>query len=216
MNWEPVDNYCERLGPGLWAEPVNAITNLCFIVAAYWAWRIVRGDRPAEMLCLLEVVIGLSSLAFHTWAVPLTGALDSLSILVFIVAYIYLATGRVLGLGRTASALAAVGFIPGSILLAIGLARVVGPLNGSVAYLPVLLLIPVYAALARDRATAAGLLVGAAILAASLTFRTIDDAICGSLPLGTHFLWHILNGIMLAHMIVVLHRADLAERAPAR
>jgi hypothetical protein len=28
--FDPIDAYCERLGPGLWAEPLNALTNLAF------------------------------------------------------------------------------------------------------------------------------------------------------------------------------------------
>ena len=38
----------------------------------------------------------------------------------------------------------------------------------------------------------------------SLFFRTVDDAVCGAVPVGTHFLWHILNGVMLGWMIRVL------------
>ena len=33
-----IDLYCERLGPGPLAEPINAITNLTFLVAALAAW----------------------------------------------------------------------------------------------------------------------------------------------------------------------------------
>lgn len=29
-----IDHYCERTGPGLWAEPVNALTNLAFPLGA--------------------------------------------------------------------------------------------------------------------------------------------------------------------------------------
>jgi len=29
-----IDNYCERIDPSFWSEPVNAMTNLAFIVAA--------------------------------------------------------------------------------------------------------------------------------------------------------------------------------------
>jgi hypothetical protein len=36
--------------------------------------------------------------------------------------------------------------------------------------------------------------------------RTIDGAVCEAVPLGTHFLWHILNGIMLGWMIEVWRR----------
>ena len=35
----PLDLYCERLGPEFWAEPLNAISNGGFIVAAWLAWR---------------------------------------------------------------------------------------------------------------------------------------------------------------------------------
>ena len=40
----PVDDYCERLGPGLWAEPLNLVTNLAFLIAAI-LWRRCRGGR---------------------------------------------------------------------------------------------------------------------------------------------------------------------------
>ena len=41
------------------------------------------------------------------------------------------------------------------------------------------------------------LLVAAAVFAFSLFFRSIDSAVCPELPLGTHFLWHLLNGVLL-------------------
>lgn len=30
----PLDDYCERLGIGLWAEPLNASSNAAFLIAA--------------------------------------------------------------------------------------------------------------------------------------------------------------------------------------
>ncbi|WP_043539848.1 ceramidase domain-containing protein [Salinarimonas rosea] len=41
------------------------------------------------------------------------------------------------------------------------------------------------------------LLLAAATFALSLVFRSIDVAVCGWLPLGTHFLWHGLNAVVL-------------------
>jgi hypothetical protein len=66
-------------------------------------------------------------------------------------------------------------------------------------------LILLYALLLRRRApaTARGLVLGAALLVLSLTFRTLDGPLCGVLPVGTHFLWHILNAGMLGWMIEV-------------
>ena len=40
---------------------------------------------------------------------------------------------------------------------------------------------------------------------------SIDEALCGAFPLGTHFLWHILNGIMLGWMIEVYRRHMAAD-----
>ena len=50
--------------------------------------------------------------------------------------------------------------------------------------------------------------VGAGILAVSLGFRTVDEAVCGAVPIGTHFLWHLLNAVLLGWMIRVLVRHE--------
>ena len=41
MHWTAqLNDYCERLGPGLWAEPVNFLSNAAFLLAALvMAWR---------------------------------------------------------------------------------------------------------------------------------------------------------------------------------
>ena len=133
---------------------------------------------------------------------------DVLPILAFILIYIYLATIRFFALPVWAGLLAAAAYVPFSTALSMLIEAVVGPLNGSVSYLPVAVLIGGYALLLRHRApaTARGLALGAGVLCVSLFFRSIDQAVCPAFPLGTHFLWHILNGIMLGWMIVVLVR----------
>lgn len=35
------------------------------------------------------------------------------------------------------------------------------------------------------------------MFAVSLTLRTVDEPLCGSIPSGTHFLWHVLNAVTL-------------------
>ena len=35
--FEIVDLYCERTSPVFWAEPVNALTNLAFFLAAWFS-----------------------------------------------------------------------------------------------------------------------------------------------------------------------------------
>jgi len=91
-------------------------------------------------------------------------------------------------------------------------------LGSSASYAPVPLLIAGYAWLMRTRApdTARGLAIGAGLLVLSLTARTLDEPLCGALPMGTHFLWHILNAVMLGWMIEVYRAHMLAGRGRGR
>ncbi|MER2507431.1 MAG: hypothetical protein ABTQ27_01600 [Amaricoccus sp.] len=84
--------------------------------------------------------------------------------------------------------------------------RVAGPVNGSVSYMPVVILIAAYALARRAPGAAWRLAIGALMLSLSLVFRSVDQLVCPVFPVGTHFLWHMLNGAMLGWMIVVLAR----------
>ena len=60
MRWsESIDMYCERTDPGLWSEPLNAVTNLAFLVAAALLWRRAgRGaGRDMQVLTLLIAAV---------------------------------------------------------------------------------------------------------------------------------------------------------------
>lgn len=208
--FDPIDAYCERLGPGLWAEPVNALTNLAFILAAIVA--ATRLGRPAPPLGLALAVIlgaiGVGSGLFHTFANPLTALLDVGAIAAFVLVYLYAVNRHVLGWSAMAAALGLLAFVGYAALTGAGFARL--PFFAiSAAYWPIALLIALYGlALWRSRpAFARGLLMGAGILSLSIAFRSADMAVCGTLPLGTHFLWHILNAVMLFWMIETYRRA---------
>ncbi|NDC21523.1 MAG: hypothetical protein EBZ56_07875, partial [Burkholderiaceae bacterium] len=84
----PVDIYCERLDASFWSEPINAITNLAFIIAGWLIWR-MRSPRSGLMSILL-ILIGLGSFSFHTFANRLTGLLDVLAIALYLVSFAYL------------------------------------------------------------------------------------------------------------------------------
>ena len=103
----------------------------------------------------------------------------------------------------------------------VGLGAVFGQvpfLRISAVYWPVPVLIFGYALALRHRApaTARGLAAGAAILCLSLTFRSLDAGLCVRWPLGTHWLWHILNAVMLGWMIEVYRRHMLAGQGRGR
>jgi hypothetical protein len=202
MDWfAPIDAYCERLGPGLWAEPLNAVSNVAFIIAALWATRAAhrRGSGTAIWLLIaLVFVIGLGSLAFHTFANRWSAMADVLPITLFIYGYLAFALRRFLGLRWWK-----VGLGLGVLLLVtLAVERIMPPgfMNGSGAYLPALVASVIVALELGRRGHPAQLNVGLAstILFMSLIFRTADQILCSLVPIGTHFIWHLLNGLVLA------------------
>jgi len=209
MDWfATVDGYCERLGTAYWAEPVNAVTNLAFVLAAAVMWWRTAGLGRA--MCGVLAVIGLGSFLFHTHANRLTGVLDVAPILGFILLYVFAASRDMLGLPGWQAGLCLLAFLPYA-AATVPLWGMVPGLGSSAGYAPVPVLILFYAWLMRRQpATAAGLAIGAAILIVSLVFRTLDAPLCSAWPRGTHFLWHLLNAAMLGWMIEVYRRHRLA------
>jgi hypothetical protein len=211
---DPIDAYCERTSAAYWAEPVNAVTNAAFLIAAAVMWRRTEGLPLARAMCGVLAAIGVGSYLFHTHANGLTAAMDVGPILIFILLYVFAATRDFLGLSPWWAAGAVLAFFPYAMLTAPMFDRVMPFLGSSSGYAPIPVLILAYAIALRVRApeTARGMAIGAAILVVSLTFRTLDTPLCNLLPIGTHFLWHLLNGLMLGWMIEVYRRHMLAVR----
>ncbi len=194
-----IDIYCERLGPGLWAEPVNALTNLAFFIAAFFVWLLAKQRGllmpRAWLLILLIVGIGMGSGLFHSFATGWARLMDELSILLFQLVYLWLYSRRVVGLRPWISAV---------LVLAFFLTTLVTPqfshlFNGSLGYLPAFIVLTGLAIYHfRHAQTERGIMLWAVLVfAVSLSLRTIDMALCESVVLGTHFLWHLLNGLVL-------------------
>ncbi|TCP62946.1 hypothetical protein EV663_101208 [Rhodovulum bhavnagarense] len=212
MDWmRPIDAYCERSDPSFWAEPVNALTNAAFLVAAAVMWPRVAGMPMARALCVVLGLIGIGSFLFHSLANAVAGLADVLPILGFILLYLYVAHRRFWGLGRWSALTLSAAFLPYAAVLAPLFGMLPG-LGSSAGYAPVALLIGIHALLLRGRApaTAAGLGLGAGVLSVSIVFRSLDEPLCAAIPLGTHFLWHVLNAIMLAWVIEVYRRHETA------
>lgn len=214
--WRQVDAYCERLDPGFWAEPLNAVSNAAFLIGALAAWLIaVREgrDRDWAVRALVGVLtlIGIGSFLFHTFATGWAAAADVIPIMAFIALYLYLALKRYFRLPVWAALGLTVGWMAVSPALGAWLRPAIGDLNGSIMYVPTWLLIVGVAVILAIRAHPAwrGVAAGGALLAVSLTFRTLDDqtgAICAAFPAGLHWGWHLFNGTLLAVFIVTLVR----------
>lgn len=202
---EYLDIYCERTAPGLWLEPFNTLTNLGFVIAAGLLLRrylrVYRGrlSQGWDRLLLIGLIaaIGVGSGLWHLTAQRWAMLADVLPIAGFISVFLLVFMVRVAGLG----------LLPTLALFLLyhvvnwGIQAFLPPdfLNGSVFYLPTWMALVLMAAWLASKghaqwqeyAWASGLFL------VSLSFRTVDQLWCGVLPMGTHFVWHLLNAVLL-------------------
>ncbi|WP_414834098.1 ceramidase domain-containing protein [Afifella sp. YEN Y35] len=210
MNWtEPIDIYCERTDPSFWAEPLNAISNIAFLIAALWAfrrWQRAGGeDGPALSLIVLVATIGIGSFLFHTFANRWSVMADVVPISVFIYVYFGLALRRFFGLSWLRTIVALLAFVAFSFAVEPLLRPLFG---GSAGYAPALLaMLGVGLLLWREGHPAARLILAAAgVFALSLCLRMTDQPICATLPIGTHYFWHVFNAVTLAILVAAAIR----------
>ena len=194
-----MDAYCERVGMGVFAEPLNAVSNVSFLLAALAAWVLATRtgalSAGVRVLIALGASVGIGSILWHTYPTMLTLILDSVPILIFIMWYIWLYARNVIGMRPLFAVASAAAFLLAT-FLALPFA---GVLHGAFVYTPGLIVTLVLGVLhARDRRRAARftLLAAAGVYLAALFFRTIDNEVCPVLPIGTHFLWHLLIGLV--------------------
>jgi len=210
----PIDLYCERTDASLWAEPANALTNAAFLIAAaaaFLLWRRAGGrDWPALALIVVVVAVGLGSFTFHTVATRGAMLADVIPIAIFIYGYLLLALRRFLHLSAAVAIAIIVGYAAG----AQALSWLAPPhaLNGSIGYLPALVAMVAMARVTHGRARR-GLELAVMIFTVSLALRTIDLAACETFPVGTHFLWHVLNAVVLYVLLRTAIRESGSETA---
>lgn len=223
MGWfDPVDIYCERLGPGFWAEPVNAVTNLSFLVAAAFAMHRVRAqgsDVFGWLLIALAALIGVGSFLFHSFANRWSELADTLPIWGFVAFYVLAVVSRLRPRPLHPGLIGAVGLAALATIafLATGEGApspAPDPLNGSLQYAPAVLALTVLAErMLRVRHPQRFWLAGAALaFLLSLIFRTLDRDLCAAFPAGTHFLWHLLNGLMVGLLLQLYLRLSPRSR----
>ena len=204
MDWfQTIDAYCERTDPGFWSEPLNAVTNAAFLLVLLPALRPVDGRRPdlVEIALLAGVfAIGIGSFLFHTYATRWASLADVIPITIFIFAYFAFALRRFVGLSRLWTGLGTLAFFSASLLAE----PIFAPLAGSsAAYLPglfAMLGIGLYLIL-RGKPVGRTVLLAGLVFTVSLGCRMADQPLCAIWPIGTHFLWHVLNAVTLGLLL---------------
>ncbi len=195
---------CERTASHWYSEPINTISNLGFI---YVAWAIYRYYRAHEdiggrwivdihALTFLTFLIGVNSILFHAFPSPITELMDTIPIVMFIIIYFTSVLFRIGRVNLFQGIICLVAFVGFSHMLVHQFPRA---LNDSIGYLSsmiALVAIAVYLHL-KARPSSTHFMMAAIIGITSLFCRSIDQEVCDIFPLGTHFLWHILNATLL-------------------
>jgi len=218
-----LDSYCERTAPGLWDEPLNTVTNLAFLIAAGVAMAVHRRhagtipDRGVDLwlLRLWLIAIGIGSGLWHLTARRWAWWLDVVPIQLFILSFFLSFMQRVLGWGLARMGLALGGFIVLSVVVE---ATVGNALNGSASYFPAYaLLLTMTGWLYRQGSPVAWLFgLASGVFLVSVSFRSMDMAVCDAWSPGTHFLWHVLNAVVLGSLLVAMIRVAAGQpSAPA-
>lgn len=220
-----VGAYCERAAPGLWGEPLNALSSLLVILVSLLALIHVARRRSisAGMIALmvLAVAIGIGSFLWHTFATRWAELVDVLPIWGFVALY----GGAVLKDSLKTRLALPLAFGFGAAVFLAGLAlsmretHMLGDtVSGSTQYLPALLVVLATGRLVwKERHPSFRLIMLAiALFALSFVFRSLDMPLCSVFPYGTHFLWHVTNCLAFGVLLTALIRFPPARnRAPS-
>ena len=206
MNWaDPIYRYCERgQDAAFWAEPLNALSNVAYLLAACAAAALLvrerreaaqpgpaalQGTVPMIALILLAATIGVGSFLFHTVATRWARLADVIPIGVFMVGYLVYALRTFLGLRAMQVAGLAVLFLAITAVAASISCPLKGAslvtyarepcLKGSLGYIPALAALLLVAVLVHRRhAVARPLLMAAGAFGAAIMLRWLDTRAC--------------------------------------
>ena len=208
MGSNSIDNYCERLDASFWSEPLNAITNLGFVIAGIIAiyYLITTRNKLTHLwiLAINMICIGVGSFLFHTFATPWAELADKIPIYLFQVIFLWCYCQHALSLKWSHTVIFFILYIGVTILTKC----LPFSINGSEMYLPTIMTL-IGAGIAyqyTNKALDHVIIIAGGLFALSLIFRTIDESICDLWPIGSHFLWHVTNGFVVYFCWLSLYR----------
>jgi len=222
-NPEFIDAYCERLEPGLWAEPVNVFTNLAFIVVGILLLRLLMYEQVLRMrskwdhwlLVVCIFLIGIGSTLWHMYALPWAELADVLPITLLINVFLLSFLLRVARM----QVWQVVGLFLTFHIFSLGIIKPFPEdfLNGSIFYVPTwaaLWAIVIYLSKSHHP-LAKSFLSATLVFSVSIILRSLDLELCEYFPTGTHFIWHLLNAVVLYLLVGgLISRTRNAEAQP--
>ena len=206
-----MSTYCEG-GVGLfYTQPVNTISNIALLIAAYFAYRLIRtkhvNNKTVKILPFILAVTGIGSILWHGMPNLLTNFADTLPLSAFVLVSLFFLLDKLLNKRG----------LVWKILLAFTLVEtpfifhILPSLNGFLPYLIVLVfgVFLSYGLVKKYKILTPHLVTIIVLFAIAFFFRTIDHTVCPVFSAGTHFIWHILNALVLYLLIRVFILMDL-------
>ncbi len=213
----PQTIYCERgVSKELLAEPINALTNIAFPIAGFLGYKLLKekGIKSKELRALPWILsaVGFGSFLYHTARNSTTLIFDALPIYIFILYALFLTLNELFK-SRVRSVLVLSGFIGVVALLTMYVPREF--MNGSIRHITAITFILFIGWIAVKKYGTPVVKPFAGVIglyACAIFFRSIDAWICTWIPVGTHFLWHVLSafaGYQAIHLLAVLKSSRL-------
>ena len=201
-----MDFYCERTNQQIFNEPINAISNIFFIIVSLSLIKILKKNKSNNIYYTQPVLIffiGIGSFLFHLAPNLITLYSDIIPIFLFSLSFIFLFNRDVINISHLHNAF--LFFLFFILLLFITPKLNYEILNGSEFYLANYCFLTLYTIwLYIKKSDFFQLLfLGFIFFNLSIFLRTIDNHICDHISIGTHFLWHFLNAYLLKILTLV-------------
>ena len=201
-----MDFYCERTNNQIFNEPINAVSNIFFIIVSISLFKILRKNQSDKIYYVQPILIffiGIGSFLFHLKPNLITLYSDIIPIFLFSLSFIFLFNRNVIKISNLNSALLFILFL--TLLLFITPKLKYEILNGSEFYFANYFFLAMYTIwLYFKKSDFFQLLfLGFIFFNLSILLRSIDNHICNYLSIGTHFLWHFFNAYLLKILTLV-------------
>ena len=201
-----MDFYCERTNQQIFNEPVNAISNIFFIIVSLSLIKILRKNQSNKIYYIQPILIffiGIGSFLFHLNPNMITLYLDVIPIFLFSLSFIFFFNRDVININNLNNALLFLLFFFLFLFITPKLNYEI--LNGSEFYFANYFFLGIYTIWLYFKKSDFFqlLLLGFIFFNLSILLRSLDNHICEYFSIGTHFLWHFLNAYLLKILTLV-------------
>lgn len=195
-------HYCEVVDFGVIAQPINVLGNLGFLIAFIYSYCLL-GLRT---LTYSTILIFLGSSLWHATLHPVGLLLDIAPIILWVVVYLWATSRYFFSKGR--SWLIILGFLIMALFITRFTADLI-PMRSGIFLVSCILLFIIGSMAYNFNRSYAYLLVAASLfLSLAIVMRLVDMPFCDIIPIGTHWLWHLLSSFTIIPLTKLLYLVD--------